>query len=128
MIEIQDSERPRGASEEWVRLLDKRMLWLPNFFSVIRARWTVRNGNLYYLRLGDFPDEPMYSIVSEGKLLFYLEDLPPKWVVIGAYSVFGLIRMLFAVLPAKLLGDSDPHGYWELSARGELTPVEEDQD
>jgi hypothetical protein len=60
-------------------LLRKKIIW-QNHSSNARYHYTFEDGRLIYLRLNNFPDEPLYTLIS-GLEIIDLEDKPQDWIV-----------------------------------------------
>lgn len=37
------------------------------------------DGEVWKLRLNDFPDQPLYTLIINGEAMFDIDDLPPTW-------------------------------------------------
>ena len=37
------------------------------------------DGQAWVIRLGDFPDEPMYTLLVDGEPVLEFDDWPPAW-------------------------------------------------
>ncbi len=62
-------------------VMDQRLIWSPasgterDFFS------DVYPGETCFLRINDFPDEPLWTLFLNGES-FNFDETPPKWTVI----------------------------------------------
>ncbi len=63
-----DKENLLQANLEWVQQVEDR-----KFFR------TEYNGEKLLLRLNDFPEEPLYSVIGESS--FDLDDKPETWLI-----------------------------------------------
>ena len=60
------------------RLLDIRIEWR-RIINNIRYCYAHQDGRLLLLRMNNFPDEPMFTLI-DGIDIFDIDDLPEKWI------------------------------------------------
>lgn len=66
-------------SEDANTLISAKIEWLPTGDSEFPYKATY-NGRALLLRLNDFPEENLYTLVLEGEEKLHLDDFPDKWV------------------------------------------------
>ena len=61
------------------KLLNEKIIWKPEISGGIWYKTTF-NGEKYKLRMNDFPDEPLYTLISNSEQID-VEDQPKSWTV-----------------------------------------------
>lgn len=60
-------------------LIYESIIWEKHFLNE-RYFYSTNNGKLLLLRLNNFPDEPLLTLI-DGLNIFDLEDVPDNWIV-----------------------------------------------
>jgi len=61
------------------KIKDKLILW--NRHKSSERFWiSTVDSVVVYLRINNFPEEPLYTFISEGEI-FDLDDLPDRWII-----------------------------------------------
>lgn len=58
---------------------DRMILWKKHELN-IRYWFAELDGNAVFLRMNNFPDEPLYTIISKNVIKDY-DDLPQNWII-----------------------------------------------
>lgn len=62
------TDDPRRRAIAWHKGPNRETVWVAE---VDGRRWAVR--------LGDFPDEPLYTLTVDGAAVLSFDDWPPAW-------------------------------------------------
>ena len=71
-----DSIPPTGSDN---RLFDSRIRWIKTADEYFPYEAEV-NGCRLRLRVNDFPDEPLYTLIVEERVSESFDDFPPTWI------------------------------------------------
>ena len=58
---------------------DKLILWKKHELG-LRYWYSEIDGDILFLRMNNFPDEPLYTLISKKTIRDY-DDLPDRWVL-----------------------------------------------
>ncbi|WP_139347265.1 MULTISPECIES: hypothetical protein [unclassified Herbaspirillum] len=60
-------------------LAEKPLRWIENPTDVRLIRFVLASNSAWEIRLNDFPEEPMYTLIVEGKEVLNFTEWPDKW-------------------------------------------------